>query len=289
MSKLNIQALSRQNKSLMECMVADEGKVFVSIDLAAGEPTVIAYYSQDPIYRAVTFEMAGKEPYYNDEGILLLDDIYLAGMSVSPMGKAKVRDLFENGFEGIPFIEQWMRDKEVVQKKWLKKERQFHKILMLGLGYAMGPKKMVKQAFNAGYQLSLADAKGFYKAYWGMFASVARLRDTLAAKYAREGVLVNQFGYALYPDSEHKALNYWIQSSVSGIINLLCMIFFKKCEWAEFVTIIHDEKIIQIPEDKVEETRLVLEESVNELNKILNWSVKIKTGFAVGKTLYEAK
>ena len=289
MAKLNIQALSRQNKYVMRSMIADEGKVFVSVDLAAGEPTVIAEYSKDPIYKAVTFDMVGKDPYYNKQGILLLDDIYLAGMSVSPMGKALIRELFDNGVDGVPFVDQWRKDKEVIQKKVLKKARAFHKILMLGLGYSMGPKKMVKQAFNAGFKLTVADSKAFFKAYWNMFEKVANLRDTLAMKYEREGRLVNQFGYALYPDSSHKALNYWIQSSVSGIVNLLCHIFFTKCKYAEFVTIIHDEKIFQIPEDKVDETKKLLDESVEELNKILNWSVKIKVGFVVGKNLYEAK
>jgi DNA polymerase I-like protein with 3'-5' exonuclease and polymerase domains len=55
------------------------------------------------------------------------------------------------------------------------------------------------------------------------------------------------------------------------------------------VTVIHDELVVQIPEDKVEHFRGVISEATKTLNDGLNWSVKLRFGFVTGKTLYEAK
>ena len=66
-------------------------------------------------------------------------------------------------------------------------------------------------------------------------------------------------------------------------------LLFQECPWAEFVTIIHDEIIYQIPEDKVKETQKCSEKTIKELNSVLDWSVPVRIGFAVGSNLYEAK
>lgn len=130
MAKLNPQGLARGDKGLMSSMIPPPGHVFVSVDLAAGEPSVSAHYSQDKNYYDACFGMVGKEPYY-DGDLLRCDDIYIMTMSRSPIGKHKVRALFEGGVNGVPFVEQWMLDKEVIQKKALKKERALHKAMCL--------------------------------------------------------------------------------------------------------------------------------------------------------------
>ncbi len=285
---LNVQGLSRRNKLLMSSIVADPGYSFVSIDLSAGEPTVTTHFSKDPMYKAATFDMAGKEPYYQGN-VLMIDDIYLMGMSVSPMGKHKLRDAFYTGtYEGMSFSEAWVKDADLV-KKQLSEDRAFHKILILGLGYAMGPKHMVESAHKAGFQLTLKEAKGFFKEYWDLFKDVRALSDNLTSIFNKYGSLTNPFGYRLLPDPDYKALNYFIQSTVSGIINALCIKFFDACPYAHFVTVIHDEVILQVPQEKLAEAKVLWENAVTELNGELNWSVKIRTGWKEGKDFYEAK
>lgn len=75
MTKLNIQGLARGDKGLMSSMIPPPGHVFVSVDLAAGEPSVSAHYSQDRNYFDACFGMVGKEPYY-DGDLLRCDDIH---------------------------------------------------------------------------------------------------------------------------------------------------------------------------------------------------------------------
>ncbi len=292
---LNIQALARRDKALMGCLQADPGRVFVSCDLASGEPTVTTHFSRDPYYYQACFGMVGKAPYYDERGVLLIDDIYLMTMSVSPMGRVKMREVTQafypakDGKRQLSFPEKWLDDKDYIQKRVLAGERAFHKILCLGLGYSMGPKHMVEAAFKAGYVITLDEAKAFFKAYWKLFAGVKKLGARLEKQYKDEGSLVNPFGYRLLPEPSYKALNYYIQSSVSGIINVLMAKFFAACPSARFVTVIHDEIVFDVPETDLALAKTIMQAAEDSLNKDLGWSVKVRCGWAEGVNMYEAK
>lgn len=286
---LNIQAMARREERLMGCIVPDPGCIFVSVDLSAGEPSIITHFSKDSYYRAAIFDMVGKEPYYDDNGVLMIDDIYLMGMSISPMGAARLKDVFDNHqFDGLPFSQAWLVNSDAV-KSYLAPERAFHKILILGIGYAMGPQKMALEAFRAGFELTNKEAKAFFLAYWGLIKDVKKLNDELVDIATKTGYLINPFGYRCVPDPLYKAMNYFIQSSINGLIAILCAKFFAVCEHAKFITIIHDEVIFQIPKDKTEEARALFDSAVESLNEDLGWSVKIRTGWKEGNNLYEAK
>jgi hypothetical protein len=288
MAKLNVQGLARRDEGLMSAILPDPGHSFVSVDLSAGEPTVVSHYSGDKNYTDACFNMVNKEPYYDENGYLKIDDIYLTAASFSPLGRDYVRQAFESSYKDVPFSTQWVNDSDHI-KRHLQSVRNLHKVLVLGIGYAMGPKKMVKSCHDKGYSISLKDARAFYNAYWQWCPKVKELSENLTARFNRDGYLVNDFGYRLIPDADYKALNYWIQSSVSGIVNVLIAKFFPICPFAEFVTVIHDELIFSCPTDRLPEAKAAMDTAVASLNDDLNWTVKIRTGWAVGSNLYEAK
>lgn len=159
----------------------------------------------------------------------------------------------------------------------------------LGLGYGMGAKKLVKQAYDAGEIVSLADAKAFFKVYWEIFSGMHVLGKRLEAQYKRQGYLVNDFGYRLIPREGYKCLNYFIQSSVSGIIAVLFQKFKYLCPWAKFVTVIHDELIYSLPIDRVDEAKALMYRAMASVNDDLKWTVKIRNGWSVGDSLFTAK
>lgn len=274
-AKLNAQGLARTDTGLMTAMLPDPDCTFVSVDLASGEPTVTTHYSQDANYYDACFGMTGKTPYYCAEGYLKSDDIYLTAASFSPLGRDQVRAAFEESPYNL--------------KDRLKRIRDLHKVLVLGIGYSMGPKKMVKSCYDKGFDITLKDAKQFYNAYWAWCPKVRELADSLEAKFKREGHLINDFGYRLIPDASYKSLNYWIQSSVSGIVNVLSAKFFAICPEASFVTVIHDELIFSIPTELLSHSKAAMDQAVASLNEDLNWTVKIRVGFKPGRNLYEAK
>ncbi len=288
MAKLNVQGLARRDEGLMRCILPEPGHTVVSADLSSGEPTVTAHYSNDANYYDAAFGYVGKAPEYRGE-LLKVGDIYLTVMSVSPIGADTMRDAFHSTYGGVTFAEKWLENPEYFTKGELKKPRQLHKLLTLGLGYSMGPKKLVIQARDHGFTLPLSTAKAFYAAHWRLFSGVQALGKRLEATYAQRGYLVNDFGYRLKPDAPYKALNYFIQSSVSGIMHVLCEKFFSLCPYARFITVIHDEIVFECPTDRLAEAKVLMQNAESSLNADLGWGVKIRVGWAEGRDWYEAK
>ena len=287
MARLNVQGLARKDKGLMSAIVADPGMIAVSADLSAGEPTCTAWYSKDQNYYDACFGMVGKAPYYKGQ-ILKIDDIYLTTMAVSPIGQGVMREVYNEKWSGLTFAEQWAKDPEFFTKKVIKRERQLHKILCLAIAYGCGPRKMVKIAYDNGYSLDYKTAKEFYNAYWRLYPRVKAFGDRLEGIYSQRGYLVNDFGYRLVPDQPYKCLNYFIQSTVSGIMHVLCEKFFALCPWAEFLTVIHDEVIIEVPEGRLEDAKVLMKEAEKSLNADLGWTVQVRVGWAAGRDWFAA-
>lgn len=284
--RLNVQGLARRDKSLLSAILPEPGYIVCSSDASAGEPTVTTHYSQDKNYYDATFGMVGKRPYY-DGPLLKIDDIYLTTMSTSPIGQQKMMQAFHSTYKGVPFPEQWLLDPEVIKKE-LDKDRKAHKILALGLSYGMGPKKAVKQMYDNGYNISMKQARDFFRSYWTTFAGVRKFADALGEQVEQNGYIVNQFGYRLTPEP-HKAFNYFIQSSISGLFHCYCAKIFAAAPWAKFVTVIHDELVAEVPIEKKEEFRQVIKAATDSLNADLNWEVKLRFGCVFGENWYEAK
>lgn len=282
--RLNIQALARKEKGLMSCLLADEGYVFVSIDLAAGEPVVIAHYSQDENYVANAFGMVGKEPYWKGN-LLMLDDPYLSFASVSPLGKAKIRKAWDDGW-----FANWTTDAEAVRDKLKPITRNFHKTLFLAHVYGQGPKGAVMFAADNGELITYGEAKEVHRVFWKvLYPKVGLLSDKLKAQVERDKTLTNAFGFRMTPEQSRLALNYLIQSSVSGIIKMAENKLYSKASYAIPGPVIHDELVPMIPVGSIEQFKLDVAEAFESLNTDLNWSVKIRNGFVPGNNFSEAK
>jgi hypothetical protein len=280
---LNIQGLARKEKGLMGAMVPRPGSVFVSIDLAAGEPTVVAHYSQDRLYRAAAFDMVGKKPYL-DGDLLVIDDPYLMFASISPIGSKEVKRAIDNGL-----IDCWLTESERF-KSDLKKTRAFHKTVFLAKMYGQGARGTVNFAADQGEHLEFQTSKTLHHQFWfELFSGVRMLGERLEVQFKRQGFLLNEFGYRMVPERESLALNYTIQSSVSGIIKLFDEFVLEEAPWATWVTVIHDEQVWEVPAERLEEFRQAVQRATQRLNDFLNWTVEIRTGFAPGNNLYEAK
>lgn len=296
-ARLNIQGLSRRDKGeagmsgLCSYIVAGPGSTFVSMDLGAGEPTVTAHYSKDEMYRYATLDGVGKEPYWSDEGVLKIDDIYLMFMSSTTVGKNIIQKAWDQTWEDDKtFQQQWLAKPKVI-KSALDEHRQFFKMLALALIYGMAPERMVKQCFEQfNFTMSLAEATSIYDGYWSTFKDVRSLVHRLARK-AKQGYLYNEFGYRLTfdasgkrgQDTTHKAANYIIQSTVSGIMHMFNKLLERECSRHGvpfiFVTVIHDETVLEVPVGKLEAFKAAKDKAVFYLNDRLKWSVPISVGY----------
>lgn len=268
-------------------LVRQEGKCFVTGN-CAGEPTVASHFSKDERYTYFNFTGVGKEPFYKDK-ILMIDDMYLGGASVSPTGKGPMKEMFHSSWGGVPFVEQWMINKDVVKKDpSVKKVRKFHKPQILGMGYGMAPPKMVINAADSGFQLRLSDAKDFHRAFWyDLFPDYRKLGERLRLQNKVQGYIVNDFGFRLFPSS-FKAMNYFIQSSVSGIIDMLMINFYTLAPWCLHHAVIHDELVLSVPTERLAEAKTIMGTALQAMNNSLGWSIDIRTGWVEGQTFFEA-
>jgi DNA polymerase I-like protein with 3'-5' exonuclease and polymerase domains len=284
---VNGQGLARRDYGLMSTLLAPPGKFLFSVDLSAGEPSLITHFSGDKLYRAATFDMVGKKPYM-ENGILMIGDIYLMVGSVSPFAK-ELLDAWKYGvYEGRTFAEQWELDPEVITKS-LKKFRSFVKMICLALGYGLGPKRMITHAQKFGFVITIEEARAFYRAYWDLFGGVREFGKKLEAEFKRKGYLYNAFGYRLVPAAGYKSLNYFIQSGVSGLMNLINMELFTPDAPCEFVGLIHDEDLGQADEGTQPIVLDFKNKVMENVNATLGWDVTIRTGWATGSNFYEAK
>jgi DNA polymerase I-like protein with 3'-5' exonuclease and polymerase domains len=152
----------------------------------------------------------------------------------------------------------------------------------------MGPKTLVSHAYDAGHVISFADAKKFHQAYWHVFSGMRSFSQRMSKLVKAQGFVINAFGYRCTPEP-HKAFNAVIQSSVSGLINVLCLKLLHLATYASLITVIHDELLLEVPDDKVDEFRTHLAAALASLNDDLGWTIKIRTGMVVGKDWYDAK
>jgi len=283
---LNVQGIPRRDKGFMSTLEADEGKLLISLDLFQGEPTVTSEFTQDRHYTLIT---SGKtfEPYWNSEGFLVIDDIYLAGMSHNPVLRPHLVEAWNKKYNGKSFVEQWLEDKEVI-KDDIKKWRQIAKVQVLGLGYGMQPKKLRFQLQSNGLKCSYDDARDTYDNYWKFFSGIKRFIKAVEQKNKKQGYLVNEFGYRSSPEVR-KSYNWMIQSTINPIICIFTLKLLEIAPYAEYVVLIHDETVFQIPENKVDDFRIKAKQAEEYLNSVLQWSIQVRTGFAVGKNMYEAK
>lgn len=281
---LNVQALGRRDKGLMSTLRADPGYTFVSIDASSGEPSVITEFTNDPMYRYFCFDGVGKAPFYRD-AVLMIDDIYLAYASVCPMFSQEMYDLFEAGvFAG------WVKDPEAVKAHpRVKKIRKDSKWITLAFGYGLGAGTLYKKAIEAGLKVTAKLCKQALDAYWDLFKGIKAYCGRLEREAERTGDVVNPFGYRFIPYELRKAFNGRVQSSISGLFNWYTDCVEKAAPYAELVTVIHDEAIYSVPEARLDEFRAALDEVAAHINRELNWSLKLRFGWAPGRTLYDAK
>ena len=288
--KMNLPALARRDIPFMECIQSDTGKLFISQDVVALEPSITAEMSGDWMYRYATLDSIGKRPFYTDDGVLMIDDIYLMSASQFPTTRNKMRDIYDNHTmpTGLSFADQWMIDSEICKDYTKKTVRNFAKVACLGIGYGMGYRKFQKTSEEAGVPISVGEAKETIAAYWRLFSGLAALRDTLSWEVKRKGSLVNPFGYRLTPQP-HKALNAYIQSSASGVLDVYIMKLFAMTPYAEFVCLIHDEVVLQCPENKIKDFEEISRICIESLNKDLGWDTPIRFGTKIATTFAEIK
>jgi hypothetical protein len=279
--KLNVQAMAVKQERVMSPIIADPGRIFVNLDIVSAEPMITALISKDPNYTYATYLGVGKKPFWRN-GILMVPDLYLQYASVCPVTAAKVKTLFDP--------DEWLRDPEIVKKK-LKPERSLCKVICLSAGYGVGVDKLNQIFRENGFTVSKEDTRSSLNAYWGLFSQIKKTIKYLSKKVEEDGYLVNLFGYRVAPPKAKDAFNAICQSSVAGLMLYCIQLVFERGAHLDlkFVTSIHDSLVLDIPEDKVNEVKQLIQDVAKEMNEELQWDIPIRFDSVAANNFYGLK
>jgi DNA polymerase I-like protein with 3'-5' exonuclease and polymerase domains len=147
--------------------------------------------------------------------------------------------------------------------------------------------KQLKDQFGLDFPQHICEK--IYTSYWSLFPLVAKAKKREEDYFNRHDYITTEFGFRCHGKGVISAFNSKIQSSISSIMIIETALTLEKAPWAEWVTVIHDSSLYQIPEDKVDLFKQVKMEVENDLNSMLGWSVKILFSEHYGKDWSELK
>lgn len=281
----NFQNLPRDDKRVKECIVAREGKIFVGADYSQLEPRVFASLSKDEKLLA---SFKNGHDFYSVIGMEVFDkyDCSLKKDDIDSFAK-KYPDL-----------------------------RNIAKVVALSSTYGTTAPKMAPTI-----KKEIHEAQEIIDNYFEKFPNVYKLMIESHEMAKKDGVVKNLFGrprripkameipqiygkntnHANLPYEARNilnlAINHRIQSTGASIMNRAAISCWKSCQsmadidprWAQvkLVLQVHDELILEGPEELAEEMIVVLKYTMENTVKLPG--VDLITDPKIGKTLAELK
>ncbi len=272
MSKLNMAQLPVV-ADYLESFEPSAGNTLVYIDFSAQEPHVLAEFSQDRRMLALYGE--GAKP----------NDIYLYFGAFTSLFGEQIRQYYDPDNPTKESISLAKRECDVIRK--------VIKIIVLGLGYNMGVKKLKEGVNLAGFKLSYGEAKTVYDDYWKFFRGVKNFEEKLLDMYAKnKGYIVNGRGrpIAIHPDYTKDITNRFVQSTAHDVTMRYIYILQQEREklgipMRPWMVDEHDATVWEVPDRYVTQTVEVFNKSMDTLNETLNWGIKFKGSVKTGKSL----
>ena len=252
----NIPIRTEIGRQVRRGFVAKKGHYFVSADYSQIELRILAHVSQDEALLAA---------FQQDQDIHRTTAATVYGISA----------------EKVTF-----------------EQRRFAKAVNFGLMYGMGAYRLARDS-----ELTLAEADNFIKTYFERFPGVRRYLDGTKELAHQRGYVETLLGRRRYfpifttestqkgqavARAEREAINHPIQGTAADIIKLAMIRLHEQLKpyKAKLLLQIHDELILEVPEDEVETIRPMLVETMSNAFKL---SVPIKVDVGFGRNWYELK
>lgn len=230
---------------LHQLFIADEGKVFITRDLSAIEPTLLAYYSED---EALCKLMINNEDFHSTNAK------YAFGLDCAA---GEVKHLYAS-------------------------LRKVAKTVGLAVLYGAGANRVYQSFIQAGLKdMTIDDAKKFVHNIRELYSGVWKFKQELDRTLEQGNIVYNLLGrpysIPIPQDVYMKGLNTLIQSSASDLLQQAAYDISLHKE-AEVLLLIHDEVVVQVAANRASDLEQII---VNEMCKFslqTAWgSIKIKT------------
>lgn len=218
---------------LHKLFIADEGKVLITKDLSAIEPTVLAYYSEDP---QLCNLMINRGDFHSTNAKFMFN---------LSCDVAEVKKLYP-------------------------KYRQVAKTVGLAVLYGAGANQVYRTLLQNGlHQFAPADAKAIVYRIRDLYSGVWKFKTALDSEMEKGATIYNLLGRPIKiqdpQDSYMKSLNTLIQSSASDLLQSSGA-EIKQVTGLNFLALIHDELVLQSDESQAKEIEKVMERIMTSFN-----------------------
>lgn len=277
MLKLNLQ---QQPKSAgyLECFMARPGHKIVTMDFAALEPKVTAYYSRD----TNLMNLYGPNAKAND--------VYLYNAAkMGQLGK-KIR---ECGYDPDNPTPESIKK----AKKECKLDRAISKKFTLSANYGASAKKLYEDLQMQGIDIALNTCYQYHREFWDLYKGIKVFEEVLLDTYKQnKGWILNGYGRPLAID-DYKTkdiVNRFVQSTGHDILVVFIRMLYHNLKaaeipWMPWIIDFHDETMIEVPIDYIEPAVRCFEKARAELNEFLNWDVSMTGDVEIASNLAEIK
>jgi len=275
MASLNLQQQPK-TKEYLACFKARPGHKLVSMDYAALEMKIAAYFSRDPNL----LKLYGPGAKQND--------IYLYnGSKMGTLGdpiRAAGYDPDDPTPAGIS-----------AAKKAAKLQRSIAKQFTLSAQYGAGPGKIHMSLLQDGVPVTFKECVAYHRAFWKLYAQLKDFGERLKRQWDKNGgYIINGRGRPLAVDSNSlkDITNRFIQSTGHDLLMHLILHLTREAKdipWEPFIIDYHDESIVEVPEAHVPEMVAAFERARQKVIDALGWDVTMDGEVLVANNLAEIK
>jgi len=182
-------------------------------------------------------------------------------------------------------------------KKEMKKERSICKTVVLACQYGAGINKVRQTLEEQEIHLSYEEVANIHTGYWELFAQVKDFARSLGYERKRnKGYILNGVGrpMAIPEEFEKDILNRFIQSTGHDVLTVYISILKRNLDaaginWNPIVIDFHDATTVEVDEQDGERTVAVFNQSMQDLNNMLQGTIKLKGVPVIGRNLAEVK
>ena len=227
----NIQNIPRDMRSLFK---AGEGNLFVIADFSQIELRIAAEYVEDPLMLEAF--SSGKDMHRYTASLVL----------------------------GKP------------EEEITKEERQLAKAINFGLIYGISARGLADYAKSGyGVEISLQEAEVFRERFFKNFKAFSKWHESVKKELKEKKEFKGQtlLGRPFVATTFTDAVNYPIQGTGADLLKLAVLLFdgeiTKRNIPAKVVNLVHDEIVVETPEEHAEEVKEVLEKAMKAAGKIV--------------------
>lgn len=163
--------------------------------------------------------------------------------------------------------------------------------------YGAGVRKVHQTLEEQEIDIPYYEVEKIHTGYWDLFAQVKDFsRSLYYEKRRNKGYILNGVGrpMAIPDEFEKDILNRFIQSTGHDVLTMYITILTKNLNasgipWTPIVIDWHDATTVEVPEDRAQDVVDIFNQSMVELNSILQGTIKLRGVPTVGRNMSDVK